>query len=193
MGQQQPTLIVLRGNSAAGKTTVAKAVRAAYGRGLAWVSQDILRRAVLRELDGPDMLNVGLIDLVTRYCLGNGYHVVLDGILKSARYGSMLTGLHADFGGHFFYLDVSLAETLRRHAGRPLAAEVASDQLERWYEQADLLGTVPELVIGEQSTLAQTVATVMAEAKLVPVPPDPLAVPAGQAGEPALDTLPAPG
>jgi predicted kinase len=191
MGPQQPTLIVLRGNSAAGKTTVAKAVRAAYGRGLAWVSQDIMRRAVLREKDRPDMANVGLIDLVTRYCLGKGYHVVLDGILNSVRYGDMLAGLHADFGGHFFYLDISLAETLRRHAGRPRAAEVGVADLERWYKQTDLLGTVPERVIGEASTLAQTVAIVMAEANLVPVPQDEPA--ASPVSEPALDTMAAPG
>jgi hypothetical protein len=191
MGQQEPALIVLRGNSAAGKTTVAKEVRAAYGPGLAWVSQDIMRRAVLREHDRPDMANVGLIDLVTRYCLGKGFHVVLDGILNSARYGDMLTGLHADFGGHFFYLEVSLAESLRRHAGRPLAAEVGVADLERWYKQTDLLDGVAERVIGEASTLVQTVAIVMAEANLVPVPQDE-PVPS-EAMEPALDTLPAPG
>ncbi len=177
--RQQPTLIVLRGNSAAGKTTVAKAIRSHYGRGLAWVSQDIMRRAVLRELDRPDGVNVGLIELVTRYCLGNGYHVVLDGILNSASYGDMLAGLHADFGGHFFYLDVSLAETLRRHAGRPLAAEVAEADLVRWYKHADLLDGVPELVVAEQSTLAQTVELVLAEANLEP-PADPAAQAAGQ-------------
>jgi predicted kinase len=178
--EQQPTLVVLRGNSAAGKTTVAKAVRTAYGRGLAWVSQDIMRRAVLREPDRPDMLNVGLIDLVTRYCLGNGYHVVLDGILNSARYGEMLAGLHADFGGHFFYFDVSLAETLRRHAGRPLASEVTEADLVRWYQPADLLCNVPERVIAEQSTLAQTVELVMAEASLVPSAEEPTTQAASQ-------------
>jgi hypothetical protein len=189
MAQQQPTLIVLRGNSAAGKTSVAKAIRSAYGQGLAWVSQDILRRAVLREHDRPDMANIGLIDLVTRYCLGTGFHVVLDGILNSTRYGEMLTRLHADFGGHWFYLDVPLAETLRRHADRPLAAEVAGTDLERWYQPLDLLGSVPERVIGAASTLPQTVAIVMAAANLAPhgQPAD------AAAPSPALDTMPAPG
>jgi hypothetical protein len=38
-------LIVLRGNSGSGKTSVARALRQAYGRrGLALVSQDVLRR-----------------------------------------------------------------------------------------------------------------------------------------------------
>ncbi|WP_182903868.1 hypothetical protein [Microbispora sp. H10830] len=43
-GSPDTRLIVLRGNSGSGKTSVARAVRAAYGRGLALVCQDVVRR-----------------------------------------------------------------------------------------------------------------------------------------------------
>jgi hypothetical protein len=62
-------LIVLRGNSASGKTSVATGIRDRYGRGIAIVSQDNLRRTVLRERDTPGGANIGLIDAVTRYAL----------------------------------------------------------------------------------------------------------------------------
>ena len=51
-GTSATRLIVLRGNSGSGKSTVARAVRERYGRGCALVEQDYLRRIVLRELDG---------------------------------------------------------------------------------------------------------------------------------------------
>jgi len=81
IGSDQTRLIVLRGNSGSGRSTVAKALREAYGRGVAWVSQDLIRRTILREKDQPGGVNIGLIDQVTRYSLEHGYHVVLDGIL----------------------------------------------------------------------------------------------------------------
>jgi predicted kinase len=59
IGSDQTRLVVLRGNSGAGKSTVAKALREAYGRGVAWVSQDLIRRIILREKDRPDATNIG--------------------------------------------------------------------------------------------------------------------------------------
>jgi predicted kinase len=52
--REVPTrLIVIRGNSASGKSAVAAEIRRRHGRGLAIVGQDNLRRQVLRERDVP--------------------------------------------------------------------------------------------------------------------------------------------
>jgi predicted kinase len=85
VGSDQTTLIVLRGNSGSGESSVSHALRDAYGRGLAWVSQDLIRRIILKEKDAPGGLNIGLIDQVARYCLDHGQQVVLDGILYANR------------------------------------------------------------------------------------------------------------
>jgi len=34
---------------------------------LAWVSQDLIRRIILKEADQPGAANIGLIDQVARY------------------------------------------------------------------------------------------------------------------------------
>ncbi|MEU8274886.1 hypothetical protein ACFYOK_29280 [Microbispora bryophytorum] len=65
-GSPDTRLIVLRGNSGSGKTSVARAVRAAYGRGLALVGQDVIRRELLRERDVDGGVNIGLIDTIVR-------------------------------------------------------------------------------------------------------------------------------
>jgi hypothetical protein len=92
VGSEFATLIVIRGNSASGKSTIATGIRAKGGPGIAIVGQDHLRRVVLKDKDKPGAANIGLIDLVTRYALDHGYITVLEGILYAAHYGEMLTG-----------------------------------------------------------------------------------------------------
>ena len=168
-GSPDTRLIVLRGNSGSGKSSVAGALRAACGYGLAWVSQDLIRRNILREHDRPGGVNIGLIDLVTRHCLDAGYHVVMDGIFAADRYEPMLAGLHADHRGQsrFYYFDISLAETLRRHATRPQSAEFGPAEMTGWYRARDLLGSVPEQVIGESATLDQATGLILAQTRLL--------------------------
>jgi GNAT superfamily N-acetyltransferase len=167
--EQQTSLIVVRGNSGSGKSSVAKAIRDAYGRGVAIVGQDNIRRTILRDRDRPGTPNIGLIGQVARYSLDSGFHVVIEGILDARRYGSMLAGLRAAHRGpsHFYYLDISLDETIRRHASRPQASEFGPDDMRDWYLRLDLLPSVCERVIGEGSTLEQTMNVILAETGLL--------------------------
>ena len=82
---------------------------------------------MLRERDTACGVNIGLIDVVTRYALDHGHHVIIDGILYEAHYGGMLQALRRDHRGlsRFYYLDVPLEETMRRHATRPQAGDFA--------------------------------------------------------------------
>ncbi|WP_035866059.1 AAA family ATPase [Cryptosporangium arvum] len=155
-------LVVLRGNSGSGKSTVARELRRRHGRGCALVDQDYLRRTVLREHDVAGGLAPTLVAATARLALTHGYSVVLEGILTAERYREELVALAAGHSGRstFFWFDVSLPETLRRHATRPLAATVGPDALTSWYLESDRLGAPDEHVIAEASTLDETVAFV---------------------------------
>lgn len=168
-------LIVLRGNSASGKSSVAAGLRERYGRSIALVSQDTLRREVLRERDVPGAANIGLIDLTVRHALEHGFHTVLEGILYVAHYGDMLAGLLADYGdrAHCYYLDVPFEETLSRHATKPIADTVGKDELRSWYRPLDLLPGGVETVIPASSTLDATVGQVMSALGVRHAPPAP--------------------
>jgi predicted kinase len=164
-GYPPPTatrLIILRGNSGSGKTTIARRLQRGHGRGCALVEQDYLRRIVLRERDRPGGLAVGLIEQTVRYALDGGYHVVLEGILHRAKYGAMLHELITAHMGPTTvgYLDVSLDETLRRHSIRPQAAEFTPEQMRGWYQHRDLLGVPGELVLGEDTSEDEAVQVV---------------------------------
>ncbi|MFB8237575.1 kinase [Kitasatospora purpeofusca] len=169
-GSTGTVLVVVRGPSGAGKSSTAARIRSAYGRGLAVVGQDLLRREVLRERDVADGANIALIGLVARHALHSGFHTVVEGILDAGRYGAMLTDLVAGHRGRSFlyYLDVGFAETVRRHATRPLSAEVSAEQMAGWYRPLDLLPGGLEHVIDENSTLDDTVTRILTDTALTP-------------------------
>jgi hypothetical protein len=172
VGTEHTRLVLLRGNSAAGKSSVAAGVRERFGRGLALVGQDNLRRVVLRERDRPGAANIGLIDLTARYALDAGYHVVVEGLLYADRYGEMLARLRADHRGptHAYYLHVPFEQTLLRHATKPIANELGEAELRDWYRELDLLPGGTETVIGPDSTLGETVDRIMLDTGLAGLP-----------------------
>ncbi|MFI7413976.1 AAA family ATPase [Streptomyces sp. NPDC049627] len=172
VGTEETRLVMLRGNSASGKSSVAAGLCERFGRGLALVGQDNLRRIVLRERDRPGAANIGLIDTVARYALDAGYHVVVEGILYADRYGDMLARLRADHRGptHAYYLHVPFEQTLARHTTKPIANEVDESQLRDWYRELDLLPGGVETVIGADSPLNETVDRIMLDTGLAGLP-----------------------
>ncbi len=160
---QYPLLIVIRGNSASGKSSVAAKIRARYGRGLSIVSQDNLRRVVLRERDIPGGANITLIDLTARHAIRSGYHVIVEGILRADYYGPMLTALVRDHPGRAYacYLDVPFEETLRRHQHKPQCTEYGETEMRQWYRERDLLPNGIEHIITAESSLDDTVSTII--------------------------------
>jgi predicted kinase len=162
-----PKLIVLRGNSGSGKSTVAKMVRQASPRKTALVEQDYLRRIVLKERERDDGDNIDLIFQTTTFALARGYDIVLEGMLVFQRYGEMLRELAARCPWHaFFYFDVSLEETLRRHATKPIAGEVSEQQLREWYRAWDVTGFPGETIIPERASAEEAVALIVERAGL---------------------------
>jgi 8-oxo-dGTP pyrophosphatase MutT (NUDIX family) len=172
---QSPRLIVIRGNSASGKSAASAAIREKYGRGLAIVGQDNLRRVVLREHDKPSGgANIGLIDLTARFALSRGYHTVVEGIFNAGHYGPMLSALIRDHPGRAFayFLDVPFPETLRRHATKTGTLQYGEAEMRQWYRGLDLLPGGIEHVIPAESSLEETVSTIMADAGLATRPYD---------------------
>ncbi|SCF42795.1 AAA domain-containing protein [Micromonospora matsumotoense] len=170
-----PTLVIIRGNSGSGKTTAAREARRRFGRGAALLEQDYLRRIILREHDSADIDPVApaFITATARTALDLGYHVIVEGILHTQRYATVLHQLIGDHPGPaaVFYLDVSFDETVRRHLGRDEPIPVTPDEMRRWYTHRDLLDIPGETVIEETSTFEQTVTTILHASGLTTVVP----------------------
>ena len=164
-----PALVVIRGNSASGKSAVAAALRARHAaRDLAIVSQDTLRRDVLREHDIPGGANIDLLKLTARHAANCGFSVIVEGILRTDHYGPMLAELISGHPGPAFayYLDIPFEETLLRHASKPQAALYGEAEMRDWYRERDLLPGGIEHVITAESSLQDTVATIMTDTGL---------------------------
>ncbi|MGA5519068.1 M15 family metallopeptidase [Streptomyces pseudogriseolus] len=178
-GRPDTRLVVIRGNSASGKSSVAQGLRDHYGRGIAIVGQDVIRRNVLREHDTARGANIALLSTIARAALDAGFHVVLEGILYADRYGHMITSLVRDHRGlsRCYYLDVPLEATLVRHASKADAAylaQVTDAHLTSWYRELDLLPDGLETVIPADSALRDTVARIVRDTgptAAAPTPP----------------------
>ncbi|MFI0219759.1 kinase [Streptomyces lydicus] len=160
VGTEETRLVMVRGNSGSGKSSVAASMRKRFGCGLALVSQDNLRCVVLCENDRPGVANIGLIDVVARYALTAGYHTVLEGVLYAEHCSDILAQLRADHRGmsHSYYLDTPFEE--------PDLAHISEAQLRSWYREHDLLPRAMETVIGADSTLAETIDRIMRDTGL---------------------------
>lgn len=131
---------------------------------VALVGQDYLRRTVLKEHDSLENRDIiGLVDQTVRYCLNQGYDVVLEGIFNKGKYGEMLRRL-AEIDGvesHVFYLDVSFEETLRRHETKPVKDEFGGEEMKRWFTDKDYLGMAGEVVLGESLSVSESVDSIL--------------------------------
>lgn len=166
-GTSETTLIVLRGNSGSGKTTVARALQRQRGRDqLAVISQDVVRRDVLWANDRAGNPAIGLIDLMARYALDQGFCVVVEGILHPDRYGDMLRRLIRDHKGRSlaYFWDVPFEETLRRHATKPKAAEFGETEMRDWWYGSAYVDGLGETTVGVEASLADAVGRVSADA-----------------------------
>lgn len=167
-------LVVLRGPSGSGKSTVARLLRERLGTGIALVEQDHLGRTVLGRRLTDDGANAGLIEALTRAALAAAPAVVLEGILSSARYGETLERLRSIPGieSWFYTFDLPFEETVVRHATRDTAGSFGEDELRRWWVGSDPLrgpdGRLLEHAIGPESSAAETVERIVADARLSP-------------------------
>ena len=80
------TLIILRGNSGSGKSSVAKALQRKFGRNTLVISQDIIRREMLWVCDGEDTLALPLLTELLRYGNAHCKYIILEGILNADWY-----------------------------------------------------------------------------------------------------------
>lgn len=165
VGSEGSRLIIIRGNSGSGKSSLAKAIRAARPRGIAIVGHDVLRREILHVRDRPQALIVPYMNLSARFALDHGLHVVIEGILHSEIYGEMLARLQSDHRGvtRSYCYELALAETLRRHRTKPLAEEVSVDTVASWYRNSDRVRALDEIVFDETFSARESLERVLAD------------------------------
>lgn len=149
-------LIVLRGNSGSGKTTVSKELQKRFGRNTMLISQDMVR---LQMLYAKDAEALPLIIQLLKYGRQNSDITILEGILDSEVYESLFETAVKEYGADIFafYYDLPFEETLRRHATKPNRAEFGEQDMRRWWKEKDYTNVIPEKTITRDMSISDTV------------------------------------
>lgn len=155
-------LVIIRGNSGSGKSTVARELRQHFDPQPMLIAQDTVRRELLAVKDRPGNPTPELLADLCRWSARRGGITILEGILDNDKYSSLFQLLPGMFSRiHAYYLDIPFDETLRRHATRPQSADFGEDAMRRWYRTDNLIGFIPETIITADSTLEETVERIL--------------------------------
>jgi energy-coupling factor transporter ATP-binding protein EcfA2 len=154
-------LIILRGNSGSGKSTIANLIAKSATTKTAIVDADYYRVTMLfpKPFDGDDLGALMRQDVL--YCLNHDYTVFWDSIFYATDtnkeyLGEVLVKQHPS-DNYIFNFDVSLAEAVRRHELRPKSNDFTTEEMKSWYKPVEKLGFEFEYQIPESYTIEETV------------------------------------
>lgn len=153
-------LIVLRGNSGSGKTTVAKELQKKFGRNTILISQDVIRRDMLMVKDGEDTRALPLMKELLKYGSTHSDIVILEGIMYADWYRPLFELARRIYGKEIYayYFDLPFEETLRRHQTKPNCREFGEEAMRRWWREKDFSDVLNEKSITYEKELGSIVA-----------------------------------
>mgnify|MGYP000848555074 FL=1 len=150
-------LVIIRGNSGSGKTSLAKKLQNHFGCRMLVISQDLVRRDMLKEKVEPDNLSISLTETIARYGYEHDLLVIVEGFYETDIYGDMLERLRQLFDNKVlaYYYDLSFEETVRRHMTCSKVSEFSPADMKRWWLDKDILGWKEEILFTDDVTLKQ--------------------------------------
>lgn len=158
-----PTLIIIRGNSGSGKSSVAKELQKRIGRNTLIIPQDTVRREMLWVHDGKDTVALPLLTTLLNYGFLHCKYVILEGILNADWYMSLFESAIKLFEDRIFayYYDIPFEETLKRHQTKEKKYEFGEKEMRRWWNEKDFIRIIPEHVFTQEISLEDAVNTII--------------------------------
>src|SRR5215471_20662056 len=146
-------LIIIRGPSGVGKSTVAKALMKRTKRPTVLVDLDHYRFSFVNPPNHDHDLEYEMSGSDALIGLKLGFDVLFDGNFTATAHDPFLEKL---FSAHpeenyLFYLDASLNETLKRHATKS-HPRISPDEMKEVYQYASPTGHEKEVIIPESSS-----------------------------------------
>lgn len=132
-------LVILRGNSGSGKTTVAEALQRRIGYNTMRISQDEVRRNMLWVKDGADTKALPLMIELLKYGNSHSDIVILEGIMYDEWYSPLFNVANELYGKYVYsyYFDIPFEETVRRHQTRNKSQEFGEEHMRAWWREKD--------------------------------------------------------
>jgi adenylate kinase family enzyme len=158
--QRNSKLIILRGNSGSGKSTIAKALFEQAKKPTVLIDQDHYR-FIFKPAGGT--LNSKSIHKMIKanvvLALEDNYDVILEGIFTVKSWKVVFDEIFKKHPeqNYVFYFDISFEETIKRHRTKPNKNEWSEADMKEWYNHKDFMGYDFEYTISEKSTKNDTV------------------------------------
>lgn len=150
-------LIIIRGPSGGGKSTVAHLLHQQVIRKTALIEQDHYRHQMFNNLHSEleaarQVMFAGILA-----ALEHGYDVIVEGILSMGKYKTYFDELLQAHPteNYWFYLEVGFDETVRRHQTRSKKQHFGKTEMREWYERAKPTGYPHEYLLPEGPTAEQ--------------------------------------
>lgn len=155
-------LIILRGNSGSGKTTIAKELQRHFGRNTMLISQDVIRRDMLWVKDGESTEAIPLMKELLAYGIKHSDIVILEGIMYADWYKPLfelairLCGTEV----YAYYFDLPFEETLKRHQTKPNCNEFGEEAMRNWWREKDFSDVLRERIITSEKEIQDIVTEI---------------------------------
>lgn len=152
-------LIILRGNSGSGKTTVAKELQKKFGRNTMVISQDAIRRDMLKAKDGPETEALPLMQELLSYGKKHSEVTILEGIMYADWYKSLFEHALREFKDEIYayYFDLPFDVTLQRHQTKSCCHEFGEKEMRNWWREKDYIRFIDEHTITLEEMLEDIV------------------------------------
>lgn len=159
-------LIIIRGNSGSGKTSVSKVLQEKFGENTMLVSQDMVRREILHTRDGEDTKALPLMTELLKYGRRNSPVTILEGIMVAEWYMPLFETAIKEFGSEIYayYYDLPFEETVARHDTRAKRMSFGAEDMRRWWVEKDYMKIIPEKILTKEIGLDEAVEMIFRDA-----------------------------
>lgn len=158
-------LIIIRGNSGSGKTSVSKVLQEKFGENTMLISQDMVRREILHTRDGADTKALPLMTELLKYGRRNSPVTILEGIMVAEWYMPLFETAIKEFGSEIYayYYDLPFEETVVRHGTRAKKTEFGEEDMRRWWVEKDYMKIIPEKILTKEIGLDEAVEMIFCD------------------------------
>ena len=119
------------------------------------ISQDVVRRDILKVKDGENPPALPLLKEMLQYGSTHCEVVILEGIFIADWYQSLFETAVNLYGAdiYAYYFDIPFEETVRRHKTKPNCNEFGETEMRQWWKEKDYSELLNEKTITAEPSL----------------------------------------
>ena len=156
-------LIILRGNSGSGKTSVAKALQKKFGSNTMLLSHDMIRREMLHVWSAEGIIkSEPLMVNLLKYGKKNSEITIMEGVLPADAYSRLFETAVEEYGQNIFayYYDLPFEETMVRHSTKPNRNDFGEAAMRQWWKEKDFLPMISEKILHKDLSFEDAVSMI---------------------------------